>query len=75
MKIVEHTTFRSSGTLVNQTDDMVRVVVDMSKREFWEFRAKLSHNSGGTPCSMYPCSGILSDGCFDVKRRPCFQSK
>jgi hypothetical protein len=37
--------------------------------------AQLSHNSESKPCSMYPCSGILSKGCFEVVRRPCFQSK
>lgn len=66
MKIVKHDTFRSSGTLINQTDDMVRVVVDMSKREFWEFRAKLSHNSESTQCLSYEqCTGRLTDGCFN----------
>jgi len=32
-------------------------------------------NSESKPCSMYPCSGVVSQGCFDVTRRPCFQTK
>lgn len=38
MKLVKFDSFRSQGTLVNQTDDMYRVVVDMSRREFLAFK-------------------------------------
>ena len=34
MKIVKHDTFRSEGTTVDKNDDMVRVVIDLTKREF-----------------------------------------
>lgn len=59
MEIIKHDSFRSSGTLVNQSDDMERVVIDMTKREFQEFRAKLSHNmldrqSRHKPCGLTP---------------------
>ena len=34
MNIVKKNSFRSNGRLVNQSDDMYRVVIDMSCREF-----------------------------------------
>lgn len=37
MKIVKRDSFRSEGALVNKTDDMYRVVVDMTRGEFFAF--------------------------------------
>lgn len=38
MKIIKHNRFRSEGRGVNKTDDMVRVVVDMTDREWCYFK-------------------------------------
>jgi hypothetical protein len=38
VKIVKRDSFRSQGGLVNKTDDMYRVVVDMTRGEFFAFR-------------------------------------
>lgn len=38
VNVIKHTSFRSKGRLVNQSDDMVRVTVDMTKREWNRFR-------------------------------------
>jgi hypothetical protein len=36
VNIIKVDSFRSEGTLVNKTDDMVRVVVDLTKREYMQ---------------------------------------
>lgn len=36
MNIIKVDSFRSSGALVNKTDDMVRIVVDLTKREYMQ---------------------------------------
>lgn len=37
MNIVKKDSFRSQGNYVNKTDDMYRVVIDMTRREFAHF--------------------------------------
>jgi hypothetical protein len=47
MNIVCKTSFRSKGTLVNQSDDMYRITIDMSYREYAQFTQYKSRQEKG----------------------------
>lgn len=50
MQIIKQDKYRSRGRGVSCSDDMVRVVVDMTLKEFEEFLAKQATNKPSKPC-------------------------
>jgi len=68
MQIVKKESFRSSGNPVNKTDDMYRVTVDMSCREYQQF-AKYAEGKLKADNSDYAVALRAYDSWKDLQQR------
>lgn len=76
MQILKKESYRSTGRLVNQDDDMYRVTVSMAKHEYRKFAELVvekltAPNTPSAKCYSVECPAIWHDKCTSTKYEQC----